>query len=64
MRIIEYLAPEAVLNNGYDQTADIWALGIISYEMIMGCTPFVDPDATKIFSNIAAVMVLYALIFF
>ena len=53
----EYLAPEMVLNHGVDQAADVWALGIITYEMMMLSTPFADAEGTKVFSKIAAVMV-------
>jgi serine/threonine protein kinase len=42
-----------VLNNGVDQAADIWALGVIAYEMVMYATPFADSDGIKVFSNIA-----------
>ena len=62
MRNPEYLAPEIVLNYGMDQTADVWAFGIIAYEMLMFSTPFADEDGTKVFSKIASVMVRCALI--
>lgn len=38
----EYLAPEIILNQGHNQAADWWAVGILCYEMIMGRSPFVD----------------------
>lgn len=53
----EYLAPEMVLNNGVDHGVDVWALGIIAYEMIMLSTPFSDAEGTKVFSKIASVVV-------
>ncbi|KAF2343225.1 Protein kinase domain, partial [Trinorchestia longiramus] len=40
----EYLAPEIILGNPYDKTVDFWALGIIIYEMIVGCPPFFDQE--------------------
>lgn len=63
---LEYLAPEMILNNGVDYTADVWALGIIAYEMVMYATPFADRDGMKVFSNIAACMVgsIAAVLFF
>ena len=57
LSFLEYLAPEMVLNNGVDQAADVWALGIIAYEMVMLSTPFADPEGTKVFSKIAGVVV-------
>lgn len=51
----EYFAPEIILNSGYDHSVDLWALGVIIYEMIKKTTPFVsrkNDDLTQLFSNI------------
>lgn len=51
----EYFAPEIILNEGYNHSVDIWALGVIMYEMIQQTTPFSVPgkdNLTKMFSNI------------
>lgn len=44
----EYLAPEIILKNGYNYAVDIWALGVMLYEMIFKCTPFVDDNETDV----------------
>lgn len=36
----EYMAPEMFSKNGYDYRIDIWALGILLYELIEGRSPF------------------------
>ena len=36
----EYLAPEIVLGKEYDYKIDWWALGILTYELLFGETPF------------------------
>lgn len=50
----EYLAPELILGSGYDNKVDIWAFGIILYEMICRITPFYNKttDITQLFTNI------------
>ena len=37
----EYLAPEIVNQNAHDKRLDIWALGILLFEMLTGRTPFI-----------------------
>ena len=35
-----YMAPEIVMNQGYDKTVDWWSLGCFIYEMLTGEVPF------------------------
>ena len=39
---VEYMAPEIIGNENYDFSVDIWSLGILLYELIMGHSPFKD----------------------
>ena len=36
----DYLAPEVLLNQGYDKNVDWWSLGTVIYEMLVGISPF------------------------
>jgi serine/threonine protein kinase len=40
----EYVAPEIILRKGYDTAVDIWAFGVLLYEMICRRTPFLDGE--------------------
>lgn len=42
---IDYLSPELITLKEYDHTVDIWALGILMYELLVGSPPF--EEATK-----------------
>ncbi|GLV53769.1 hypothetical protein KDH_06200 [Dictyobacter sp. S3.2.2.5] len=39
-----YIAPEVVLGHPFDARADVYALGILVFEMLCGYPPFSDPD--------------------
>ena len=36
----DYLAPEILSDTGHSFPVDWWAIGILTYEMIVGCPPF------------------------
>ena len=36
----DYMAPEVMLAQGYDQAADYWSFGVLLYEMLVGYAPF------------------------
>lgn len=37
---VEYMAPEIVGSEKYDYSVDVWSLGILLYELLMGHSPF------------------------
>jgi serine/threonine protein kinase len=47
-----YLFPELIQKQPYSTKSDIWGLGIILYEMIMGKRPFDHPNIVEFFKNI------------
>ena len=46
------MAPEIYETEDYNESVDIWGLGILLYEMIHGKSPFAGKSAFKIFRNI------------
>lgn len=45
MGTMAYLSPEALWGRELDERADIWALGVMTYEMLSGRNPFWDHSA-------------------
>lgn len=41
-----YLSPEIVSNSHYTHKTDIWAVGVILYEMVRGCS-FIDQPTDR-----------------
>ena len=48
----EYLAPEIILRQGYGESVDWWALGILIYEMLTGNPPWEDENRKRLFERI------------
>ena len=36
----EYLAPEVIQSLGHGKPVDWWSVGILTFEMLVGCPPF------------------------
>lgn len=53
----EYISPEMVEEEPHSYPADWWAVGIILYEMIVGTTPFADPNKKLAYRKIAEVAI-------
>ena len=48
----DYLSPEVLMGIGYGPSVDWWALGIITFEFLVGFPPFNDESPQQIFQNI------------
>ncbi len=47
-----YVAPEILKCFPYDQSVDMWSIGVISFVLLAGYPPFSDRDRQKLFSKI------------
>uniref|UniRef100_A0A8C1FCD8 Serum/glucocorticoid regulated kinase family member 3 n=2 Tax=Cyprinus carpio TaxID=7962 RepID=A0A8C1FCD8_CYPCA len=48
----QYLAPEVLRKQPYDNTVDWWCLGSVLYEMLYGLPPFYSRDTHEMYDNI------------
>jgi serine/threonine protein kinase len=35
-----YMAPQILKNGSYSYKCDIWSLGVVFYELVVGCVPW------------------------
>jgi len=48
----DYLSPEILLGQEYNESVDWWALGVCFYEFLIGVPPFNDDSADLVFQHI------------
>ena len=44
---LDYLAPEMLTDSSYDKRVDVWALGVLLFECMIGTPPFEVPDSVE-----------------
>ncbi|MCL4121916.1 UNVERIFIED_CONTAM: hypothetical protein GTU68_040352, partial [Idotea baltica] len=55
MGTAEFVAPEIVSYESLSMATDLWAIGVITYILLSGSSPFMGETKQDIFSNISAV---------
>lgn len=63
----DYLAPEMVRGDTHNEKLDIWAIGVLTYELFVGKAPFTPPKhlrdrRTKMLHLERNIMVLFSII--
>ncbi|XP_043662094.1 aurora kinase B [Drosophila teissieri] len=56
---LDYLPPEMVDGNSYDDSVDQWCLGILCYEFVVGCPPFESNSTESTYSKIRRMEISY-----
>ena len=54
-----YLPPEMIGQFGHDETADIWCIGVLLFELITGTTPFEGNDIQTVAQNISKLRITW-----
>lgn len=49
---VDYVAPELVYQEPYDDKIDHWAVGILTFELLTGQAPFTGKNENATYSNI------------
>jgi serine/threonine protein kinase len=52
---LDYLPPEMILHESYDEKIDLWSIGVLCYELLVGRTPFIMATPQATFTKIANV---------
>lgn len=52
---LDYLSPEIVVGKSYDHSIDVWAIGILIYEMLAGYPPFISNTYADTYRKISNV---------
>lgn len=52
---IDYLPPEIVSHQAYDYRVDLWCLGILAYEFLVGRPPFESRETSVTYQRITSV---------
>jgi len=57
-----YMAPEILLNKGYDASVDLWSVGVILYESLFGKAPYSSQNMADLIEKIKTDSAIKAII--
>lgn len=44
---LDYASPEIIFGNHYDYSVDLWALGVLTFEICSGLTPYKNDEVKE-----------------
>ena len=56
---LDYLPPEMIEGNHHDENVDLWSLGILCYELLVGKPPFETESNSETYRKITHVDIRY-----
>jgi serine/threonine protein kinase len=56
---LDYLAPEMVEGRDHDERVDLWTLGILCYEFLVGSPPFEEEKQDLTYRRICKYLILW-----
>lgn len=57
---LDYVAPEMINGDLYGSSVDLWSLGVLTYELLIGSTPFAKYiNKEEIYEKILEVIFIY-----
>lgn len=57
---LDYLPPEMIEGKAHDEKVDLWCIGILCYEFLVGHPPFESASHTETYRRIISVSLLIA----
>ena len=61
---LDYLPPEMIEGNTHDDKVDLWSLGVLTYEFLVGKPPFEAENNNETYRRITRVDLKYVFILF
>jgi len=56
---LDYLAPEMIMQRGHNHTLDVWSVGVLLYEMVVGRPPFQSTNHQLLINKIMSIELRY-----
>ena len=53
---LDYASPEMLQREQYDESVDVWCIGVLAYEMLVGRAPFESSDRQAVMHGIVNVI--------
>ena len=50
---LDYLPPEMIDSKTHDEKVDLWSLGVLCYELLVGKPPFIAPTQSETYHKIS-----------